>query len=489
MVHLRSSGTLDCFKEVKKMSSSDNNDFVKPLTLHERGFLIQESIERQNKADAKWNILLNNFKRAIDTLKLVARQNLCVIDKNILVGKGGRLELLSRNDFLCANSEEANKNYIHIRDALWYCEKIEKFNNPPSITKKQQLFEKLEPNLYSFTDSNFIDETIKFLYEASLGDLKVIEDLAILTSEIRCSLPAPTVILADNSIHKKLFEFLEVISKESIISNEFLHIDFKKTLRTNQLRGLAYNNWNNFVLSAICIEGDLPESESKVIQLRKIMHGKTVSVKHPYFSGKMFIKNQIPFIYITESHEKYLMMKNLYGAKGIKIPSKSISQINYIGRDCEWLKNNFAYWGLMKKCLKTSTSYKYLKITEDDIFSAFKEKLCIFNDKSDCPTQELYKAYSLFYKSFYGETPLTFRQFHTRFATFAGLESCRPHHSSKSNPRCFKGIKINTERYDVLVKNSTKTVFKCTEKEFTHRLFETMRNEETFEKLNNFFNI
>lgn len=460
-------------------------------------------IERMQKTSVFHNLIIafnnmeNDFYEAAYNLKAEVRNYpYAVFDRNILIKEGNYYRLLAPNDFIHKKKAEVNRFYITIRDFLRLIERIKTHNRECEekarnkeykktlSEKKEQEQERLLNTFIDFSvESLNIDESIKLLYELSLGDLKVVEDLAILASEIRKpSVITPTVILADGSVHWAVYKFLEIISAKSFPAVTYQRLILKEVLNIKELQGLAYCNWNNFPLSAVYVEDEIPEAESKVLKLKKIMNGKTVSINHPYFSGKLFVKNRIPFIYITQSHEKYLKMKNIYGAKGIKIPSKKVSQIYDKQHGNMWLQNNFAKFGLIKRTSKASASYLFPKITEDEIFSEFSKELCIFDSKSDCSTQELYETYALFFKSFYGDNPLTFRQFRTRFAIFSGLEDCRPHHSSTSNPRCFRGIKINTKRYSQLINSDTQIVLKCTEKEFAHRLLETMRKENCLTK-------
>ena len=72
---------------------------------------------------------------------------------------------------------------------------------------------------------------------------------------------------------------------------------------------LFLTNLNSYFSEYLSINSPIPLSHTKSETLKKIMHGKKVNVRHPEFGGDLFIYNRIPFIYITDSHENYNILK------------------------------------------------------------------------------------------------------------------------------------------------------------------------------------
>ena len=496
------SGTLYDFWYIffseRKGSKLDNNDnknnslgISKPESMQhsisQRYFKYNSQLKNEQSHQRYANIVKKNklrlesdYFKAIKFLKKDIIENTFVYQRNILVNEDGKYRLLSYKDFLTCDSDLRenekirNRLYVDIRDYLRALERETKINEKHN----KILYTQSDVDTYYFDytiKEKIPDRAIKFLYEISLGDFRIVRALARYCAQIVIKPKKniiPTVILADKSIHKPLIDFFIRIT-----SGLTVDIDLSKMTNVSEVSGLAYANWNNSARLALAVESEIPELESKVEVLRKIMRGQNLSIKHPYFTGKIFVNNQIPFLYITESHEKYLKMKNIYGAKTIKIQAKYISPLIISSAFDNWFKNDFVKLGAKWYSGEARARVVTPKITDDDIFESFSNDMCTFDEGLDCSTNELYIAYTEYYKRFYGESPLSFRKFRTQFAIVKNLDTCRPHHSNKSNPRCFKGIGIDYDKYTELLEKGGNTAIKCTKKDFAYHLLEMIRKE------------
>ncbi len=460
---------------------------IEHRSISQRYFEYNNQIIKEESHQRYANIIKKNRKKlesdyfeAIKFLKKGIIRNTFVYQKNILVNENGKYRLLANTDFLSGNSKVGesknikNNLYVQIRDYLRALEREK------SVAEKHNKSFHPRSAAITYYPDNTIkekipDRAINFLYEISLGDFRIVRILAKYCAQIVIKPKKniiPTVILADNSIHKQLIDFFIRIT-----SGLTVNVDLSKMTNVSEISGLAYANWNNSARLALAVESEIPELESKVEILRKIMKGQSFSINHPHFTGKLFINNQIPFLYITESHEKYLKMKNIYGAKTIKIQAKHISPLIISAAFDKWLSNDFVKLGAKWYSGEARARVVAPKITDDDIFESFSNDICIFDEELDCPTNKLYIAYTEYYKRFYGESPLPFRKFRTQFTIVKNLDTCRPHHSNKSNPRCFKGVDIDCDKYTELLKNDENMAIKCTKKDFANHLLEMIRKE------------
>lgn len=456
----------------QSLDASKSN--IEQRSISQRYFEYNNQIIKEQSHQIYTNIIKKNRQRlesdyfkAIKFLKKGIIENTFVYQRNILVNEDGKYRLLSYKDFLTCDSDLRenekirNRLYVDIRDYLRTLEREAKINEKHN----KILYTQSNADTYYFDytiKEKIPDRAIKFLYEISLGDFRIVRTLARYCAQIVIKPKKniiPTVILADESIHKPLVDFFKRITNGLTVD-----IDLSKMTNVSEVSGLAYANWNNAARLALAVESEIPELESKVEVLRKIIRGQNLSIKHPYFTGKIFVNNQIPFLYITESHEKYLKMKNIYGAKTIKIQAKHISPLIISSVFDNWFKNDFVKLGAKWYSGEARARVIAPKITDDDIFESFSNDMCTFGEGLDCSTNELYIAYTEYYKRFYGESPLPFRKFRTQFAIVKNLDTCRPHHSNKSNPRCFKGIGIDYDKYTKLIEKGENTAIKCTKK-------------------------
>ena len=164
-------------------------------------------------------------------------------------------------------------------------------------------------------------------------------------------------------------------------------------------------------------------------------------------------------------------MKYHYGAKSIELPGCSFHN-NENGVFHDWYKEDFADYG--QYCLGKSSAQPFPKmnITEDRIIKRFIRDICILDENADIPKAELTEAYENYFRKFYGETTLKPKLFKNKIAVIANLSDCRPHHSSKSNPICFKGIKIDEEKYAELLELPNEENFKTDIESFGDALFD-----------------
>lgn len=440
--------------------------------MNNKDMVYKNQIAKANQKIEKYAIAYYN------AIKYIKKNLQCyILQKNILVYENGKYRILNHSDFYnydenrSFNKEVRNQLYCDIYNYLCAIEQRNKiiadYNNIKQNNKH------LTAPDYTIKDK-IPDNAIDFLYELSLGDFEIIKSLAQLCYKIlfKPNTPLyPTVILADRAIHNVLFEFFCRLTEMKLVKSEL-----NQLAKITELQLIASANWNNTVLLTVSIESDISETESKIKTIKKIIRGQNLSIKHPYYSGKLFINNQIPFVYITESHEKYLKMKNIYNAQLIKIHSKKITPLLLSTAFDMWFRNDFTKLGF-KTYNNPETNFFIPKITNDDIFKSFSNNICVFDETLDCSTTELYTAYTDYYKKFYGEAPLSFRKFRTQFAIFKNLDTCRPHHNNESNPRCFRGVGIDYDKYTELLEKGENTAIKCTKKDFVYHLHELIRKE------------
>ncbi len=439
--------------------------------INKQDMTYRKQIDKANQKSQKYK---DAYFEAFKYLKANSR-SITSFQKNILVLDDLKYRLLNHSDFYnCHENQSFNKS---VRERL-YCDiynflsaEEQKFNLTTNHNNAIQSNNFLPTANYSITD-NIPTNVIDFLYEISLGDFGIIKSLAQLYYKIifKPNIPLyPTVILADKSIHNDLFEFFSKLTNTRLVKTEL-----SLMANINELQLIASANWNNTVLLAVSIESDISEAESKIKTIKKVLRGQNLSIKHPYFPGKLFINNRIPFVYITESHEKYLKMKNIYNAQLIKIPSKKITP-SKLGMISEvWFKNDFTKLGF-KTYNNPKSKLITPKITNDEILESFSNNICIFGQNLDCSTAELYTAYTEYYKKNYGNTPLSFRKFRTQFAIINNLDTYRPHHNNKSNPRCFKGVSIDYDKYAETIKKNESISLQYTKKILANSLLEMIR--------------
>ena len=320
---------------------------------------------------------------------------------------------------------------------------------------------------------------LDFLYKLSCGNLKLVKSLAKLQAQIQYPHKniLPTVILADKSIHEPLREFF-------MNPNKVLEVDLHSIITQKGGILLFMANLNNYFSACLSINTPIPLSQRKSERLHKVMHGSKLNITYPDFSGDLFVHNRIPFIYITDSHENFNIMKYQYGAKTIVLPSKTAKYINNTdGRN--WLTNDFAAFGKLISSVNNTVSVLQPKINEDSIIEKFIEDVCILDKNADIPKAQLFEAYQNYFQKHYGNTTLTRKQFSCKIAIIADLDECRPHHNSKRNPRCFKGITVDNEKYVTLIQLTDSDKFLCDFESFSDSLYEMMYKnlltEEDFE--------
>lgn len=295
------------------------------------------------------------------------------------------------------------------------------------------------PYLYQYLSEN----TIKFLYEFSGGDFKTIFTLSRLCTDIFngvTSIKKPYVILADKKLHRTINYLLWCFSDGSV-SN----IDFYELKKMKKLNNLFIDRCNGSKLAVSCND-KIPESESDVKMMKKIMRGKIISKKHPSFPGYVHFCFNMPFVYVTDNHLAYKKMKVLYNAVDIKITSENLTAFKHDEYIMEFIKYNF--YNLVYDSRIDKSKYRTVlnKTEKDNVFGDFIDKCCIIDDDAVCEKNLLYEAYLDYYKKYFGDEPLTRIMFSKKFAIFGNFETVRPHSSRKHYPYCFKGISLDEDK-------------------------------------------
>lgn len=361
------------------------------------------------------------------------------------------------------NNDEKDHSYRAIRDYLFfeYSEKIKKQNEKDGTQiSKEEICSKY------FISTKIPSYILKFLYDISCGNLKSIKRLVKLRAqlEFKSQNIKPTVILADRSIHQALKNFFAT-------SLRIQEINLRTITSKEGKIFLFSTNLNSYFSAYLSINSPIPLSHTKSETLKKIMHGKKVNVRHPEFSGDLFIYNRIPFIYITDSHENYNILKYQYDAKTIELSGKNVSYIpNTSSKD--WVNNIFAALGELLSNTNHTLSVSQPKMIEDNIISKFIKDICVLDKNADIPKTKLFEVYQKYFEKNYGNTSLSKKKFCSKIAILADLDECRPHHNSKSNPRCFRGIAIDEDKYKKILNSNNDNKCICDLKSFSKGVYE-----------------
>ncbi len=361
------------------------------------------------------------------------------------------------------NNDEKDHSYRAIRDYLFfkYTEKKKRQNE-----KEETQITKEEICSKYFISTKIPSYILSFLYDISCGNLKSIKRLIKLRSQLEFISQniKPTVILADRSIHQALKNFFTT-------SLRIHEINLRSITSKDAKIFLFLTNLNSYFSAFLSINGPIPLSHKKSETLKKIMHGKKVNVGHPEFSGDLFIYNRIPFIYITDSHDNYNILKYQYDAKTIELSGKNVSYIpNTSSKD--WVNNIFAALGKLLSNTNHTMSVSQPKIIEDNIISKFIKDICVLDKNADIPKARLFEVYQEYFEKNYGNTGLSKKKFNSKIAILADLDECRPHHNNKSNPRCFKGIAIDEDKYKKFLNSNNDNKFICDLKSFSEGVYE-----------------
>ncbi|MBO4940685.1 MAG: hypothetical protein J6D15_00505 [Clostridia bacterium] len=420
-----------------------------------------DNMNRYNKACKKIYDLETEFSSAIKCLKKYECTSYRLIDNNVCaLSTSTKIWMPLTKESFIDNLTDAEKKEAYRIIRLY-------------LRKKQSLSTSAfpctsviaDPLAYNYSARKPSDKTIQFLYDLTLGKKEEFCNFAKLCSVIKnpsANVKKSYVILADQVLHQPLLHFFAML-----VNNNITTMDFNFFTKVVGIQELHIQNLNGCKANVI-IEGAIPERELTVNKISNILSGKKISTNHPSFSGKLFVVNRIPFIYITASHKKYIQMKNLYGSTCIKLSSKKELTTKFTADMSSWFNNELVKLGEELQIGKMP--HPTQKIRDDDIFKAFTEDLCILSENAVCPKAKLYEIYSRYYQKFYGTVPLSQITFSKRFAIYGNFETIRPHTNSKSYPYCFKGVTIDDKRVETLLNPADTQNYYSTFKDFKYFL-------------------
>lgn len=334
-----------------------------------------------------------------------------------------------------------------------------------------------------FSDSemklNPDEDLIKFLYNFTFGDIEALKELAKFTAYILSEplvLKKPIVIFADSSVHNTIINYIKLITDGRITN-----VPLKNLLSSNGLAELMEPSLNYYFANVI-VEDEIPETELQIKRISSIFSGKKVHVTNEALISTLSFENNLPFVFITSDHDKYIKMRTLYGAKEVAIPFKGDIELSKNSAFASFLKTKFAVWGL--KCIKENNPCDtYIsKISEDDIFKAFFDEFCVFDANEFYSKNKLYELYKAYYIRFYGDKPFSKIMFGKKFAMHANVLSKRHHISKNYYPMCFEGITVNENKVKKFRDSSFNSNF-VTSYETFKKYVDNLSNDSLFDNI------
>lgn len=435
----------------------------------------KKQIENLNKAEEKLLALTPKYKDALSKLDASIAQGPILFNDNVCVQPHYQnwVPIQKRHFRTDLSDKEKSKAYSIIKKYLCIHKEIGKYSGQQTPTPPS-------PSYIHLANGGMSESVISFLYELTTGNKDILIEFAKLCAHIckKGLLRSPIVILADKSLHATLKYFIEQLVLEVIPETSLSNYLENQFITSLFVRNLNFHFLPHSSCAAIITEGKIPETELSVKKLTDLMTGRQISITHPSFSSnKLYVKNELQFVFITEKHETYLKLKNIYGAKGIKI--STMNSLSFKEADAEWFRSCFS--GLGEKWIRESPKTTFLpKITEDDIFDHFVGELCMLKDDAECPKAVLYDAYVKFYSMYYGNKPMSQITFSKRFACYGNFETTRPHSSRTESYRyCFKGIDINKEKYAAMQNTVSSSHYVCSREVFKAFMCKLMENDTT----------
>lgn len=122
--------------------------------------------------------------------------------------------------------------------------------------------------------------------------------------------------MTDKATFPGISDFIKHISE-----TYFFIIYFTKLLKFDQLDFLFVHCCTGNRV-AVSYDSTIPENELSVKKIKRIISGKTISMRNPNFPEYIHFSFPFPFVYVTDKHSNYRKMKTLYNAIDIKISSK-----------------------------------------------------------------------------------------------------------------------------------------------------------------------
>lgn len=411
-----------------------------------------------------------SFEEALGRLKTRERETCQVSDSNICVysdydNAWGPITPKCFNSDL--SMQRINKSYSVIKKYMGIQNNFQPYPGIPVPT----------PLFHEYAHKHPGENDVRFLYDLTLGDDNTLINFAKICYFV-CRTPfilnRPIVILANKGMHKEITQFFS-----ELVRKKTTQLSLNDLLRNGKLVDL-YVDGLNFRAVNIATLGDIPKSERSVYRIKSLLKGEKLTITNPYFSGKLYIKNRIPFIFITDNHRRYTAFKQLFDAYDLAFKEQAV--FDFANCSLEWFRIRFTELG-EKWYLSRKGQYLHTVDGKDEIVRAFVRDICSVKPDEECEKSALYNAYCRYYKCYYSGEPLKPITFGKKIMEVSGCHDFRRHLSTKSYPWFFDGIGISPrkwkrflEKENIPYRNSYDSLYKfiigwCDEKVETQGLY------------------
>lgn len=402
------------------------------------------------------------YNKSVQLLNPIEQASLCMIDSNLCAVSSidKSLRLIGDESFISgASKQKINRAYCCMKNYL----RIQERYYPYVLREKQQYFHRA-------INKTPRGNTLEFLYNLTLGNNDVLTDFAKLCYFITrtpFTLDQPLIIYAKKSLHKPLIDFIERLSERKNIN-----YSLKMLLRnTNLIELYTYGlNRNGINVTEL---GDLPTTEASICKIKQILIGEKQRIKKPKFAGKIYIKNRVPFVFITDNHRKYIKFKQMFGAFDVRFDPNAT--FDFDDKTIDWFR--FVFTELGKKWFY-SKNYRVLRSTDtkDEIVQAFVRDICRIKDGEVCKKSVLYDTYCEYYKRYYAGEPLKMTSFGRAINVEKRFREFRKHISRQEYPWFYEGITISKIKYEKF-KKSEGVKYHCSYDSFQKYIFEWVNKE------------
>lgn len=314
------------------------------------------------------------------------------------------------------------------------------------------------------------ENALDFLYNLTLGNNDVLNDFASLCffiTKIPFSLNQPMIIYAKKSLHQSLIDFIERLSERNNIN-----YSLKSLLKTANLIELYTYGLNSNGINVVEL-GEMPTTEASIYKIKQVLSGEKLGIKNPDFAGKTYIKNRVPFVFITDSHRRYIKFKQMFGAFDVRFDPNA--SFDFDDKTIDWFRRVFTELG--QKWLY-SKNHRVLRSidTKDEIVRAFMRDICKIKDGEFCKKASLYSAYCEYYKYYYAGEPLKMTSFGRALNFEKKFREYRKHISREEYPCFYEGITISKIKYERF-KKLEGIKYHCSYDSFKKYIFEWIDKE------------
>lgn len=371
-----------------------------------------------------------NFIAALNRLKTTERNSCRLLDSNVCVYSeyDGAWGPVTSKCFKSKLSKQSiNKSYSTIK----------KYMRIQNNFYPQQELPVPSPLCHEYANKYPNEKESRFLYNLTLGDQNTLINFAKICYFI-CRSPftlnRPIVILANKELHKDIKNFFCKLVKKTV-----RELSLNDLLKNGKLIDLYVDGLNSCAIN-IATLGDIPKSDLSIYRIKSLLKGEKFSITNPYFSGKLYVKNRVPFVFITDSHKKFTSFKQLFDAYDLIFTEQTT--FDFKSCSTEWFRVRFTELG---EKWYLSRKGKFLRTLDgkDEIIRAFIRDICTVKPSAECEKNSLYNAYCCYYKCYYSGEPLKPITFGKKLTAITGCHDFRRHLSAKYYPWFFDGIDIS----------------------------------------------